>query len=67
MNNSKIDEIQEDIRQLRESDHHVCQHSLRQEEADRGVIKEDASEYCSCQEYDRVIDKLEKLKDAENS
>jgi len=46
-----IEEIQEDIRSLRDSDNHVCQ----ADKVDGG--------YCSCEEYDRVIDRLDALKE----
>ena len=51
MKNITIEEIQQDIRDLRDSDNHVCQADV----TDGG--------YCSCEEYDRVIDKLDKVRE----
>jgi len=47
--NSRIEDIIQDIRDLRDDDSHVCP-----------ANKEDHLE-CTCIKYDRVIDKLEDL------
>ena len=51
MNNNLIEKIQQDIRDLRDADFHVCPADL-----------DDAQE-CTCNNFDKVIDKLEDLKD----
>lgn len=48
--NLKIDEMQQMVRDLRDSDNHVCP-------ADKNDI-----DICSCGEYDLIIDKLSNLK-----
>lgn len=58
-----IEEIQQDIRDLRDSDSHVCAHDVAQK-----TIAEDLSMdgfICTCGEYDEVIDKLDTLKQTE--
>jgi len=50
-----IDEIQDRVRDLRDSDTHVCP-------ADKNDFAE-----CSCDSYDRVIDLLEDLKKKTNN
>ena len=54
MSNKLIEEIKEDVRKLRDADTHVCQADVND------------GEYCSCEEYDRVIDKLDRLKEVNN-
>lgn len=55
---NKIEEIQELIRDLRDSKTHVC---LADERDENGEVIDD-SRYCSCGEYDTVINKLDSLK-----
>ena len=50
MNNLKLDEIIESIRDLRDSDFHVCPNDA------------DDQLECTCNHFDQVIDELEKLK-----
>ena len=50
MTNKEIEAIQQDIRDLRDADFHVCPADL-----------DDAQE-CTCNNFDLVIDKLEDLK-----
>lgn len=57
-----ISEIQQDIRDLRDDDSHVCPYSEQQNrEFETGEAEEDQE--CTCNKYDWVIDKLEKLKE----
>tara|TARA_B100001964_G_C13699895_1_gene365560 strand:- start:50 stop:235 length:186 start_codon:yes stop_codon:yes gene_type:complete len=56
----KILEIQEDIRNLRDSDFHRCPADERDE--DDNII--DDSRPCTCLEFDKVIDKIGELKNA---
>jgi len=55
----KIEDIIEDIRDLRDADFHVCKHSEWQA---KGEPETDEDITCTCGEFDSVIDKLEELK-----
>ena len=50
MTNKEIEEIQQNIRDLRDADFHVCPADL------------DDTQECTCNNFDKVIDKLEDLK-----
>ena len=56
MNN--IESIIEKVRQLRDSDSHVCEYDVWQQ---NGEPDGDTIPICSCEQYDKVIDELEKL------
>jgi len=56
--NDLIGKIQDEIRELRASDFHVCPADERDE---HGEIIDD-SRPCTCNNFDLVIDKLEELK-----
>lgn len=61
-----IEELIESIRNLRDADFHVCPHEQYQDETENKNYVPLVSEYepeCTCEHFDRVIDKLEKLKD----
>jgi len=53
MTNKEIEEIQQDIRNLRDADFHVCPNDS------------DDTQECTCNNFDKVIDKLDILKDKE--
>ena len=53
MTNKEIEAIQQDIRDLRDADFHVCPADL------------DDTQECTCNNFDKVIDKLDILKDKE--
>ena len=55
MKDKKIEDIIEDIRELRDADFHVCSHSEWQS---KGEPDTDEDITCSCEEFDKVIDKL---------
>ena len=55
MKDKKIEDIIEDIRELRDADFHVCSHSEWQS---KGEPNTDEDITCSCEEFDKVIDKL---------
>lgn len=48
--NKELESIQEEVRQLRDSDNHVC------------PFEKDSSKKCTCYGYDLLIDHVEKLK-----
>ena len=56
---NKLDDIMEDIRNLRDADFHVCKYSEWQS---KGEPDTDEDITCSCGEFDAVLDKLEELK-----
>ena len=53
-----IEDIMQDIRDLRDADFHVCNYSKWQS---NGEPNSDEDITCSCVEFDNVIDKLQKL------
>ena len=55
----KIEDIIEDIRELRDADFHVCAHSEWQA---KGEPETDENIKCSCNNFDQVMDKLEDIK-----
>ena len=56
--NNKLKEIIQDIRDLRDADFHVCKYSEWQSKGEPDTT-EDIT--CTCQEFDKVIDKIEDL------
>ena len=48
-----LKEIQLDIRNLRDSDNHVCPQDIEQRRMGEGE--------CSCEGYDAVVDKLDEI------
>jgi hypothetical protein len=56
MNN--IESIIEKVRNLRDSDSHVCQYDIWQQNGEPNVK---TVPVCSCEQYDQVIDELTKL------
>ena len=50
MTNKEIEVIQQDIRDLRDADFHVC------------PADSDDTQECTCNNFDKIIDKLEDLK-----
>ena len=57
--NDVIEDIIQEIRDLRDADFHVCKHSEWQA---KGEPETEEDTTCSCEEFDKVIDKLETLK-----
>lgn len=57
--NKIIEDIIEDIRELRDADFHVCKHSEWQSKGEPETTDDIT---CTCGEFDKVIDKLEELK-----
>ena len=66
-----IEEIQQDIRELRDAGFHVCpfaEHQKEETDNDRRermfyeIYPEYAEDECTCKYFDEVIDKLEVLK-----
>ena len=55
MKDKELEDIIEDIRELRDADFHVCSHSEWQS---KGEPNTDEDITCSCEEFDKVIDKL---------
>jgi len=55
MNNIKS--IIEKIKKLRDADSHVCEYDVWQQNGE----PEGAIPTCSCEQYDQVVDELEKL------
>ena len=55
MKDKELEDIIEDIRELRDADFHVCSHSEWQS---KGEPDTDEDITCSCEEFDKVIDKL---------
>ena len=55
MKDKKIEDIIADISELRDADFHVCSHS---EWHSTGAPNTAADITCSCEEFDKVIDKL---------
>ena len=53
-----IEEIIEKVRNLRDSDSHVCEYDVWQRNGEPNV---ETVPVCSCEQYDQVIDELEKL------
>jgi hypothetical protein len=53
-----IEEIIEKVKNLRDSDSHVCQYDVWQQNGEPHVETVPA---CSCEQYDQVIDALQKL------
>ena len=53
-----IETIIEKVRILRDSESHVCQYDVWQQNGEPPVDKIPS---CSCHEYDRLIDDLDKL------
>ena len=54
----KIENIIQDVRDLRDADYHVCNHAEWQSKGEPDT-KDDIT--CSCEDFDLVIDKLELL------
>jgi hypothetical protein len=63
MKDKQIEDIIEDIRELRDADFHVCKHSEWQSKGEPDTTDDIT---CSCGEFDAVIDKLEKLKEVKD-
>tara|TARA_R110002020_G_scaffold21451_3_gene72900 strand:+ start:601 stop:804 length:204 start_codon:yes stop_codon:yes gene_type:complete len=62
LHDDKIEDIIQNVRDLRDADFHVCKHSEWQsKEPD---TTDDIT--CTCGEFDAVIDELEKLKYNDN-
>lgn len=59
MNN--IESIIEKVRQLRDADSHVCEYDVWQQ---NGEPDGDTIPICSCEQYDQVIDELQKLQES---
>ena len=53
MDDKVLEKIMQDIRDLRDADSHVCEYD---------AIGDDG--YCSCQDYDSVIDAIQTLIDS---
>ena len=58
MKTQKIEDIIENVRDLRDADYHVCNHSEWQSKGEPDT-KDNID--CSCEDFDLVIDKLELL------
>jgi len=58
MNDKELENIIQDIRELRDSDFHVCKYSEWQA---KGEPDTDEDTTCSCGEFDAVIDKVREL------
>ena len=54
----KIEDIIENVRELRDADYHVCNHAEWQSKGEPDT-KDNID--CSCEDFDLVIDKLELL------
>ena len=59
LHDDKIEDIIQSIRDLRDADFHVCNYSEWQA---KGEPDTDEDITCTCNEFDAVIDELEKLK-----
>ena len=59
LHDDTIEDIMQEIRDLRDADFHVCKYSEWQAE---GEPETDKDTTCTCGEFDKVIDKLEALK-----
>ena len=55
-----IDDIIQDIRNLRDADFHVCPHEQYQDDPSSYFTEHVPA--CTCEHFDQVIDKLEELK-----
>ena len=55
LHDDKIEDIIQSVRDLRDADFHVCKHSEWQS---KGEPDTDEDITCSCEEFDKVIDKL---------
>jgi hypothetical protein len=53
----KIEDIIENVRELRDADYHVCNYSVWQSKGEPQDTKDNTD--CSCEDFDLVIDKLE--------
>ncbi len=58
MNDKVLEEIINDIRELRDADFHVCPYDAWQE---AGEPETTENTECSCEKFDLVIDKLRSL------
>jgi len=63
MKDKQLEDIIEDIRELRDADFHVCKYSEWQSKGEPDTTDDIT---CSCGEFDTVIDKLEKLKEVKD-
>jgi len=63
MKDKELEDIIEDVRELRDADFHVCKYSEWQSKGEPDTTDDI---YCSCGEFDTVIDKLEKLKEVKD-
>ena len=63
MKDKQLEDIIEDIRELRDADFHVCKYSEWQSKGEPDTTDDIT---CSCGEFDAVIDKLEKLKEVKD-
>ncbi len=59
LHDDTIEDIMQEIRDLRDADFHVCKYSEWQA---KGEPETDEDTTCTCGEFDKVIDKLEALK-----
>ena len=64
MKDKELEDIAEDIRELRDADFHVCPHAEWQskgepEKDERGEIIGKYDVECSCNKFDEVINKIE--------
>ena len=58
LHDDTIEDIMQEIRDLRDADFHVCKYSEWQSKGEPDTT-EDIT--CTCQEFDKVIDKIEDL------
>ena len=59
LHDDTIEDIMQEIRDLRDADFHVCKYSEWQA---KGELETGEDTTCTCGEFDKVIDKLEALK-----
>jgi len=59
LHDDKIEDIIQGVRDLRDADFHVCNHSEWQAKGEPDTTEDTT---CSCNEFDAVIDQLEELK-----
>ena len=60
MKDKQLEDIIEDIRELRDADFHVCPHSEWQSKGEPDTTDDIE---CTCNRFDTVIDKVEELKE----
>ena len=59
MKTQKIEDIIENVRDLRDADYHVCNHSVWQS---KGEPDTNENIDCTCGKYDEILDQLETIK-----